>query len=168
MNYELSIDHKVIDIDNYIPFRTVQDILNFCSPNDGLLEMKKAAFRKRIYACGGRMPDVASFAPVVVDAFFEGSPLLGTLKWPYKRYIFFHYLFTLCQKTYRQLFLSGDTISLGQNNSSLTSFITYLKHLFLHWPDRKKSHTNSAEMRFSRKYAKNSIMRSATTRQKRF
>lgn len=85
MNYELTVDHKVIDMDSYLPFKTVNDILNFCSPEDGLLEMKKAAFRKRIYASGGRMTDVASFAPAIIDAFFEGSPLLGTLKWPYKR-----------------------------------------------------------------------------------
>lgn len=85
MNYELTVDHKVIDIDSYLPFTTVEGILNFCSGDDGLLEMKKAAFRKRIFASGGRMTEVSSFAPAIVDAFFEGSPLLGTLKWPYKK-----------------------------------------------------------------------------------
>ena len=85
MNYELTVDHKVIDIDSYLPFKTVDEILHFCSVEDGLFELKKAAFRHRIYASGGRMADVSSFASAIIDAFFEGSPLLGTRKWPYKK-----------------------------------------------------------------------------------
>lgn len=84
MNYDLAVDHKVIDIDNYIPFKTVEDILKFCSPDDGLLELKKAAFRKRVYA-SGKLWDIGAFAPSIIDAFFEDSPLLGTHKWPYKK-----------------------------------------------------------------------------------
>lgn len=84
MNYELTVDHKVIDIDHYIPFVSTADILQFCSAEDGLLDLKKAAFRKRIYA-SGKMTDVGAFAPSIIDAFFEGSPLLGTHKWPYKK-----------------------------------------------------------------------------------
>lgn len=84
LNYELSVDHKVIDIDQYLPFKTVQDILSFCSPDDGLLQLKKAAFRRRLYA-SAKMSDVSVFAPSIVDAFFEGSPLLGSHKWPYKK-----------------------------------------------------------------------------------
>ena len=84
LSYELAVDHKVIDIDSYIPFKTVEEINNFCSAEDGLLEVKKAAFRKRIYA-SAKLDSVASFAPSIIDAFFEGSPLLGTHKWPYKK-----------------------------------------------------------------------------------
>lgn len=84
LNYELSVDHKVIDIDNYLPFKSVSEIIQFCSSEDGLLELKKAAFRRRIYAAGRRQ-GVAVFAPSIVDAFFEGSPLLGSHKWPYKK-----------------------------------------------------------------------------------
>lgn len=84
LNYELTVDHKVIDIDSYLPFKTVSDILHFCSPADGLLDLKKAALRKRIFA-KGKIDDVSSFAPSIVDAFFEGSPLLGTHKWPFKK-----------------------------------------------------------------------------------
>ena len=84
MNYELSVDHKVIDLDNYLPFRTVNDLLQFCSADDGLLDLKKAAFRKRMYA-SGRQDNLGAFSSSIVDAFFEGSPLLGSHKWPYKK-----------------------------------------------------------------------------------
>lgn len=84
LSYELSVDHKVVDIDAYIPFKTIDDILHFCSKDDGLLDLKKAAFRRRIFACG-KKDSVAVFAPSIIDQFFEGSPLLGTHKWPYKK-----------------------------------------------------------------------------------
>lgn len=83
LSYELSVDHKVVDLDSYIPFKTVEDILRFCS-DDGLLDLKKAAFRKRLYAYG-KTDSLSSFAPSIIDAFFEGSELLGTHKWPYKK-----------------------------------------------------------------------------------
>ena len=78
------MDHKVIDLDSYLPFKTVADIEKFCSNADGFLDLKKAAFRKRIYAAG-KKENLAVFAPSIMDAFFEGSPLLGTHKWPYKK-----------------------------------------------------------------------------------
>lgn len=84
MSYELAVDHKVVDIDSYIPFSTVDQIQNFCSSEDGLLEVRKAAFRKRIYA-SAKLDNVGVFAPSIIDAFFEGSPLLGTYKWPHKK-----------------------------------------------------------------------------------
>lgn len=84
MSYDLSVDNKVVDIDRYIPFMTVKDILTFCSNDDGLLDLKRAAFRKRVFA-SANMKDLSSFAPSIIDPFFEGSPLLGTHKWPYKK-----------------------------------------------------------------------------------
>ena len=84
LSYELAVDHKVLDIDAYLPFKTVAGIEEFCSPADGLLDLKKAAFRKRIYAASNKK-DLSAFAPSIIDAFFDGSPLLGTHKWPYKK-----------------------------------------------------------------------------------
>ena len=85
LSYELSVDHKVIDIDAYIPFNSIEDIVRFCSPDDGLIELKKAAFRRRIYASSGLKDTVSTFVPSIIDAFFDGSPLLGTHKWPCKK-----------------------------------------------------------------------------------
>lgn len=77
------MDHKVVDIDSYIPFKTVDDIITFCW-DDGALDLRKAAFRKRVYA-SAKLDNIGVFAPSIVDAFFEGSPLLGTHKWPHKK-----------------------------------------------------------------------------------
>ena len=85
LSYELSVDHKVIDIDAYIPFNSIDDIMTFCSTDDGLIELKKAAFRRRIYASSGLKDRVSTLVPSIIDAFFDGSPLLGTHKWPCKK-----------------------------------------------------------------------------------
>lgn len=103
------MDHKVIDIDHYIPFNSIEDILKFCS-DDGILDLKKAAFRKRIYASGKRQ-DVSVFAPSIIDAFFDGSPLLGTHKWPYKKLVNKHINFSTFLKPFFFLFLRGYTPS---------------------------------------------------------
>lgn len=85
LSYDLSVDYKVINIDSYIPFKTVTDILSFCSADDPLSDLKKAAFRRRLYAASANKDSISSFVPAIVEAFFDGSPLLGTHKWPYKK-----------------------------------------------------------------------------------
>lgn len=77
------MDRKVIDIDFYLPFKSTADILAFCSPDDGLLKEKKAAFKERIYAAGDTS-SMANFINGLVTAVFDG-PLLGSHKWPYKK-----------------------------------------------------------------------------------
>lgn len=84
ISYKLSVDHKVVDIDTYLPFKSTEEIVSFCSNEDGLLPEKKEALRKRIHAKTNK-ESVMTFASSLTNAFFENSPLLGTHRWPYKR-----------------------------------------------------------------------------------
>ena len=77
------MDRKIIDIDNYLPFRTTEEIVAFCSPVDGLLKEKKSAFKERLYAAGDTT-SMSNFVNGIVNAVFHHS-LLGTHKWPYKK-----------------------------------------------------------------------------------
>lgn len=77
------MDRKVVDIDNYLPFRTTEEMVAFCNPADGLLKEKKDAFKERLYAAGD-MTTMANFINGIVNAVFHTS-LLGTHKWPYKK-----------------------------------------------------------------------------------
>lgn len=76
------MDRKVVDIDEYLPFKSTADILAFCSPQDVLLKEKKAAFKERIFAAGDTS-SMSNFVNGLVTAIFD--PLLGTHKWPYKK-----------------------------------------------------------------------------------
>lgn len=77
------MDRKVIDIDNYLPFKSTAEIIAFCCPEDGLLKERKAALKERIYAAGDTS-SMANFVNGLVTAIFD-VPLLGTHKWPYKK-----------------------------------------------------------------------------------
>lgn len=84
IGYEMAVDNKLVDIDDFIPFKSVQDILQFCSGEDGLLTHKKEALRKRLQAFANQS-SLSGFATSIKSALFENSPLFGTLKWPYKK-----------------------------------------------------------------------------------
>lgn len=77
------MDRRVIDIDNYLPFRSNEEMLAFCSPQDGFLKEKKAAFKERLFAAGDTS-SMSNFVNGIVNAVFHGN-LLGTHKWPYKK-----------------------------------------------------------------------------------
>ena len=83
MDYEVTMDRKVVDIDYYLPFKSTDEIKAFCSSYDGLLKEKKAALKERMYAAGDTS-SMANFVNGLVSAIFDG-PLLGTHKWPYKK-----------------------------------------------------------------------------------
>lgn len=83
MEYEITMNKKVVDIDDYLPFRTPEDIRVFLNPADGLLKEKKDAFKERLYAAGNTT-SMTAFITGIVAAVFD-SPLLGSHKWPYKK-----------------------------------------------------------------------------------
>lgn len=78
------MNRKVIDIDDYLPFKSTEEILAFCNPDESLYKEKKAALKERIYSAGDTTT-WTSFVNGIVGAIFD-YPLLGTYKWPYKRY----------------------------------------------------------------------------------
>lgn len=77
------MNHKVVDIDDFLPFKTVEEILAFCNPDDGLIKEKKTAFKQRVYAAGDTS-SMSAFVTGIVGAIFD-APLVGTYKWPYKK-----------------------------------------------------------------------------------
>lgn len=83
LEYEITMGRKVVDIDDYLPFHTIDEMVAFCNPEDHLLNAKKAAFKERLYASGD-MTSMANFVNGIVNAVFHSS-LLGTHKWPYKK-----------------------------------------------------------------------------------
>ena len=83
LEYEVTMERKVIDIDNYLPFKSSEEILAFCNPEDGLYHEKKAALKERLYAAGDTST-MTNFISGIVNAVFD-APLLGTYKWPYKK-----------------------------------------------------------------------------------
>lgn len=83
MEYHLTMDRKVVDIDKFLPFKTKKDIDTFFDQNDGLMNEKKAAFKERLYAAGDTS-STTNFINGIVFAVFD-APLFGNYKWPYKR-----------------------------------------------------------------------------------
>lgn len=83
LDYDVTMERRVIDIDNYLPFRKTEDILAFCNQHDSLYKEKKSAFRERLYAAGDTS-SMTNFIGGIVSAVFD-APLLGNYKWPYKK-----------------------------------------------------------------------------------
>lgn len=79
----MTINRKVIDIDDYLPFNSTDAIHSFCNRDDGLYKEKKAGLKERLYATGDTS-SMSKFIDGIVSAVFE-APLLGTHKWPYKK-----------------------------------------------------------------------------------
>ena len=72
-----------MDIDDFLPFKSKEEILAFCNVDDGLYKEKKSAFKERLYAAGDTS-SMTNFITGLVTAVFD-APLLGTHKWPYKK-----------------------------------------------------------------------------------
>lgn len=77
------MDRKVVDIDDYLPFTTTEDILAFCNSEDYLYKDKKLAFKERLFAAADTS-SLTNYINGIVTAVFDW-PLLGKYKWPYKK-----------------------------------------------------------------------------------
>lgn len=83
IRYLLEAKSDVVNIDNYLPFKSVQEIVTFCSNDDNMLQYRRAALQKRIYSAGNTK-DMKTFLATICDAIFS-SDLLGVYKWPLKK-----------------------------------------------------------------------------------
>ena len=83
IHYTLKAESDVINIDHYVPFKTVEQIASFCSNDDGLLHYRRAALQKRIFAAGDTS-NPTKFNSSVCEALFQGE-IIGTCKWPFKK-----------------------------------------------------------------------------------
>lgn len=83
IHYMLKADSDVVNIEQYIPLKNVEEIAAFCSNDDGMLSYRRAALQKRIYGAA----DISSptkFTTSVCDNLFTGG-IVGTCKWPFKK-----------------------------------------------------------------------------------
>lgn len=68
------------DIDRYVPFKSVSDIVSFISDDDGMLLKKKEAMAKRIYAACDTS-SLTNFVTTVANAIFD-PVFIRNHKWP--------------------------------------------------------------------------------------
>lgn len=72
-----------IDIDSYIPFRSVASIESFTSDDDGLLSRRKHALLRRIQA-GSNTTDISKFNASLCRILFDPDFIIDH-KWPSKK-----------------------------------------------------------------------------------
>ena len=75
-----AIDSDALDIDNYLPIKSSEEAIAFCGNNDGLLEQRKKAAMRRVYAASDT-ENLTSFVGSVTDIFFH-SNYQTSHRWP--------------------------------------------------------------------------------------
>ena len=79
----MAMESEGIDIDRYIPFKTVANIEAFCSNDDGMLCRRKHALLRRIQS-GVITQDVPKFIGSLCRILFDPDFII-THKWPLKK-----------------------------------------------------------------------------------
>ena len=74
---------EAIDIDRYIPFRSLASIESFCSDDDGMLSRRKHALLRRIQS-GANTVDIAKFIGSLCQILFDPDFMIAH-KWPIKQ-----------------------------------------------------------------------------------
>ena len=80
MIFQFSMETDNFDLDRFIPFKSLDDIEQFCSSEDGMLLKKKEALAKRIFAACDTS-SLTNFVTTVSNAIFDPS-FVRTHKWP--------------------------------------------------------------------------------------
>lgn len=79
----MSIGPELIDIDRYIPFKSVASINAFCSDDDGMLARRKHSLIRRIQS-GINTTDSTKFIGSLCRVVFDPDFMI-THKWPIKK-----------------------------------------------------------------------------------
>lgn len=69
-----------LDIDKYLPFKSLKDIAAFCDTSDGMFFKKKDALARRIYGASDTS-SLTNFVSTVSAALFHPD-FIKTHKWP--------------------------------------------------------------------------------------
>lgn len=77
------MESEGIDIDCYLPFRSVANIESFCSDDDGMLSRRKHALLRRIQA-GTNTVDISKFNASLCRILFDEDFIIDH-KWPVKK-----------------------------------------------------------------------------------
>lgn len=83
IQFHLLLASDPLDIDFYLPIKSDEEAESFCENNDGLLELRKTATMRRVYAASDT-DDMTSFVATVTDIFFHRSYQI-THRWPAKQ-----------------------------------------------------------------------------------
>lgn len=83
MHCNSALDSDSLDIDNYLPIKTSADAIVFCENHDGLLEQRKKALQRRVYAASD-VTNITSFVASVADIFFHVNFQISH-RWPSKQ-----------------------------------------------------------------------------------
>lgn len=79
----MALESDDIDIDRYIPFRSIASMESFSSNDDGLLSRRKYALMKRIQS-GANTKDVSKFNGSLCRILFDPDFMVHH-KWPLKK-----------------------------------------------------------------------------------
>ena len=77
------MESDVIDIDKYIPIKSDEEAIQFCTDHDGLLELRKKALLRRLYGASD-ITDIAGFVGTVTDVLFDVNYQISH-RWPSKQ-----------------------------------------------------------------------------------
>lgn len=83
MHCDAALNSELIDIDKYLPVKSSADAIIFCDNHDGLLEERKKAVLKRVYAASDSS-NITNFVASVADIFFHSS-YQTSHRWPSKQ-----------------------------------------------------------------------------------
>lgn len=74
---------SIVDIDKYLPIKSDEEALQFCSNGDGLFDQRKKALLRRLYgACD--ITNLATFVGSVADVLFHMNYQISH-RWPSKQ-----------------------------------------------------------------------------------
>ena len=74
------MENDNFDLDHYVPFKSIKDMLAFCNPADGMLMQRKNALARRIFAASDTS-SLTNFVGTVAAAIFDPD-FIRTHKWP--------------------------------------------------------------------------------------
>lgn len=83
MQCNTALESDSVDIDNYLPIKTSAEATLFCENHDGLLDQRKKALQRRVYAACD-CTNMASFVSSVADIFFHTNYQISH-RWPSKQ-----------------------------------------------------------------------------------
>lgn len=83
MHYNSCIDSDSLDIDKYLPIKSSAEAELFCQNHDGLLDLRKRAVMRRVYAASDTS-SMTSFVASVCEIFFHETFQVSH-RWPAKQ-----------------------------------------------------------------------------------
>ena len=81
---------EIIDLDRYLPFKTLASIESFCGNDDGMLSNRKHALLRRIKAVANVSKDVSKFNGGLCRILFDPDFIIRH-KWPVKKLVINNY-----------------------------------------------------------------------------